>query len=79
MAAAMKPETLAAISDTNTSFVGIKVAADFLGIAPSTAYTAALTGTLCDGVPVIKVGRRYLVATSHLRRLAGNTTQKEGN
>lgn len=75
----MKPETLAAINDTSTSFVSIETAADFFGIAKSTAYDAAHTGTLCDGVPVIKIGRRYLVATSHLRRLAGDTTQKAGN
>jgi energy-converting hydrogenase Eha subunit C len=77
----MKPETLASIYEPSNLFVNLQVAADFLDIAASTAYDAAHTGTLCDGVPVIKIGRRYLVATSHLRRLAGDITsqQKEGN
>jgi excisionase family DNA binding protein len=53
------------------AFVSVKDAANYLGICPSTAYDAAHEGQLCDGVPVVKVGRRYLVATKHLRRIAG--------
>ena len=59
------------IYDPLIRFVSIAVAADFLGIAKSTAYDAAHTGTLCEGVPVVRIGRRYLVATTHLRALAG--------
>lgn len=62
----------ALIYDPNASpFVSIAVAADFLGIAKSTAYDAARTGELCEGVPVVRIGRRYLVATAHLRAIAG--------
>jgi excisionase family DNA binding protein len=53
------------------AFVSVEDAAKFLGICKSTAYDAAHEGQLCDGVPVVKVGRRYLVATKHLRRIAG--------
>jgi hypothetical protein len=59
------------IYDPLNRFVSIAVAADFLGIAKSTAYDAAHTGELCEGVPVVRIGRRYLVATAHLRALAG--------
>lgn len=59
------------IYDPLIRFVSIPVAADFLGIAKSTAYDAAHTGELCEGVPVVRIGRRYLVATAHLRALAG--------
>lgn len=63
------------IYDPNASpFVSIAVAADFLGIAKSTAYDAAHTGELCEGVPVVRIGRRYLVATAHLRAIAGTDT-----
>ena len=62
----------ALIYDPNASpFVSIAVAADFFGIAKSTAYDAAHTGELCEGVPVVRVSRRYLVATAHLRAIAG--------
>lgn len=59
------------IYDPLIRFVSIAVAADFIGIAKSTAYDAAHTGELCEGVPVVRIGRRYLVATAHLRALAG--------
>lgn len=59
------------IYDPLIRFVSIAVAADFLGIAKSTAYDAAHTGELCENVPVVRIGRRYLVATAHLRALAG--------
>jgi hypothetical protein len=59
------------IYDPLIRFVSIAVAADFLGIAKSTAYDAAHKGELCEGVPVVRIGRRYLVATAHLRALAG--------
>lgn len=68
------------IHDPNVHFVSIAEAADFLGIAKSTAYAAATTGELCAGIPIAKIGRRYLVATAHLRQLAGiTTTTKESN
>lgn len=59
------------IEQNLVAFVSIDEAAKYLGIAKSTAYDAAHEGQLCDGVPVVKVGRRYLVATKHLRRIAG--------
>jgi hypothetical protein len=53
-------------------FVSVAIAADFLGIAKSTGYDAAkATGQLCEGVPVHRVGRRYLVPTAALRAIAG--------
>lgn len=68
------------IHDQTVHFVSIAEAADFLGIAKSTAYAAAKTGELCAGIPIAKIGRRYLVATAHLRQLAGiTTTTKESN
>jgi hypothetical protein len=67
------PEQLTRIvNDPSIAFVSIAVAADFLGIAKSTAYDAAHTGELCEGVPVVRIGRRYLVATAHLRAIAGS-------
>jgi hypothetical protein len=65
------------IYDPLTRFVSIAVAADFLGIAKSTAYDAAHTGELCEGVPVVRIGRRYLVATAHLRALAGTDASND--
>jgi hypothetical protein len=52
-------------------FVSVLEAAVFLGIAKSTAYLAAASGLLCEGVPVTRVRRRFLVATRDLRRVAG--------
>jgi hypothetical protein len=65
------------IYDPQIRFVSIAIAADFLGIAKSTAYDAAHTGELCDGVPVVRIGRRYLVATAHLRSLAGSDVSND--
>jgi len=53
-------------------FVSVAVAAEYLGIAKSTGYDAATaTGQLCEGVPVHRIGRRYLVPTAALRAIAG--------
>ena len=57
------------IYDPQIHFVSIPVVADFLGLAKSTVYAAAHSGEICEGVPVVTVGKRYLVATAHLRAL----------
>ena len=59
------------IEQNLVAFVGLDDAAAYLGISRSTAYKAAREGQLCDGVPIVKVGRRYLIATKNLRRIAG--------
>lgn len=68
-------------------FVSLADAAVLLGIAKSTAHNAvhqlkfdnSVDGKpntpveLCPGLPVIKIGRRYLVSTLALRNLYGAT------
>jgi len=52
--------------------MSVSDAATILHIAKSTAHNAYTeTGLLCDGVPVIKVGRRYMVSTKLLRIVLG--------
>lgn len=65
------------VDDPSVRFVAISEAADYLGIAKSTAYDAvARTGFIADGVQVIRVGRRLLVPTVALRALAGTVDQR---
>ena len=52
--------------------VSMSQAASILGIAKSSAHKAVKqTGRLCDGVPVIHVGKRQVVSTFHLRAVLG--------
>ena len=47
----------------------IRVAGKAFGISSSSAYTRAATGELVEGLPVIRVGGKYVVSTARLRRL----------
>jgi len=58
------------MADESINFVNLAVAAEYLGIAKSTAYDAANEeGHLCN-IPIIKVGRRYLISRKALAALA---------
>jgi hypothetical protein len=60
------------LNDPTVAAVSASEAARILGIARSTAAHAyTTTGQLCDGVPVITVGRRRIVSTRHLRAVLG--------
>ena len=47
----------------------IEVAAARLGIGRTSAYQRAAEGELAPGVPVIKIGRRYVVSRAALDKL----------
>lgn len=51
--------------------VNLGVGARLLGIHRTTAYEAAKTGQLADGVPVLRVNNRYRVPTRALARALG--------
>lgn len=52
--------------------VSMSQAASILGIAKSSAHKAVReTGQLCDGLPVLRIGKRQVVSTFHLRALLG--------
>ena len=60
------------LNDPTVLTVTIDIAARLLGVAKTTAhhhYTK--TGHVATGVPVIRVGDRVLVPTSHLRKALG--------
>lgn len=60
------------LADPYRVTVNMTQAAAILGIAKSTANNAYRTnGVLVDGVPVLRIGRRYVVSTSHLRAALG--------
>jgi len=60
------------LNDPTVAAVSVSQAARILGIARSTAgHAYTTTGYLCDGVPVITVGRRRIVSTRHLRAVLG--------
>lgn len=59
------------LADRSIHTVGLLRAADILGISRTAAYGAARRGYLTDGVPVIRVGGRYAVSTTALRRVLG--------
>ncbi len=60
------------LNDPNRVTVSASQAAAILGIAPSTAHNIyTRTGQLCDGVPVLRFGRRAVVSTHHLRVVLG--------
>ena len=72
MAEYLNPITTTALNDPNVYTVSLTMAAGLLGIAKSTATTAVrATGELTPGVPVMRVGRRCLVSTRHLRGVLG--------
>ena len=58
--------------DTSIHAVSVAQAAEILGIARSTAsHAIRKTGVLVEGVPVMRVGKRQLVSTTHLRDVLG--------
>jgi hypothetical protein len=60
------------LDDPNRVTVSASQAAAILGIARSTAHNLyTRTGQLCDGVPVLRFGRRAVVSTRHLRAVLG--------
>jgi hypothetical protein len=62
----------ALLNDPGRVTVSVAQAAAILGIAKSTAHNAyRANGQLLDGVPVLRIGRRYVVSTSHLRAALG--------
>jgi len=64
--------TTQVLADPQVLTVSLTVAAELVGVAKSTATTAArATGELLPGVPVMRVGRRCLVSTRHLRGVLG--------
>lgn len=54
--------------------LAIRRAGRYVGIGATTAYNRAATGELVPGVPVIRVGAKYRVPTSALRRALGLDT-----
>jgi hypothetical protein len=70
-----KPDTrtdIELLNDPTVLTVTVDIAARLLGVAKTTAhhhYTR--TGNVATGVPVIRVGDRVLVPTSHLRKALG--------
>ena len=60
------------LTDPYKVTVSVSQAAAILGIAKSTAHAAyKATGFLMDGVPVLRIGKRRVVSTQHLRTALG--------
>ena len=60
------------LNDPDRVTVSVSQAATILGVARSTAHNNyTRTGYLCDGVPVMRVGRRCVVSIAHLRHALG--------
>jgi hypothetical protein len=65
-------QTPSVLTDPNTLTVSLAVAAQLVGVARSTATDShKRNGYLMPGVPVIRIGRRCIVSTSHLRAALG--------
>lgn len=65
-------DPLALLTDPARMTVSASQACAILGIAKSTGHHAyKATGQLADGIPVMKVGRRYVVSVFHLRAALG--------
>lgn len=66
------PDPLALLTDPARLTVSAAQACAILGIAKSTGHHAyKATGQIADGIPVMKVGRRYVVSVFHLRTALG--------
>lgn len=64
--------TTAVLHDPEVLTVPLTTAAALVGVAVSTASAnAKATGELLPGVPVLRMGRRCLVPTRHLRAALG--------
>lgn len=58
--------------DTTVHAISVAEASEILGIARSTAsHAIRKTGVLVEGVPVMRVGKRQMVSTTHLREVLG--------
>ena len=67
---ALTPQQL--LTNPTRLVVSVSQAAVCLGIAKSTAHNAYRdTGFLTTGVPVLRIGKRCVVATAHLRAVLG--------
>lgn len=67
-----KANPAALLLDPRRVSVSMSQAASILGIAKSSAHKAVReTGQLCDGLPVLRIGKRQVVSTFHLRALLG--------
>jgi hypothetical protein len=65
-------DPLALLTDPTRLTVSAAQACAILGIAKSTGHHAyKATGQIADGIPVVKVGRRYVVSVFHLRTALG--------
>lgn len=65
-------DPLALLTDPTRLTVSAAQACAILGIAKSTGHHAyKATGQIADGIPVVKVGRRYVVSVFHLRSALG--------
>ena len=60
------------LTDPSRVTVSVSQASRILGIAKSTAHNAyKSSGFLCPGVPVLRIGKRVVVSTAHLRAALG--------
>lgn len=63
------------VSEAELAAEGVTTTVPFAGrcldMSRETAYDRAKTGELAPGVPVIRVGARYVVPTAPLRRVLG--------
>jgi hypothetical protein len=60
------------LNDPDVLTITVEEAALVLGVARTTAIAAyQRTGNLIEGVPVIRVGRRCIVSTAHMRSALG--------
>jgi len=70
-----RDKCLAQLDDPTRSTISLEMAAVIVGVARSTAYHSyRRTGYLMDGVRVMRVGRKLLVATAHLRDALGRSS-----
>lgn len=66
------PDLIRLLDDPYVVTVTVETARRLLGVARTTAIAAyQRTGNLIEGVPVIRVGRRCVVSTAHLRAALG--------
>ena len=71
-ATTMTTHTYSVLNDPHVLTVSLAVAAQLVGVARSTATdNHKRNGYLMPGVPVIKIGSRCIVSTTHLRAALG--------
>lgn len=68
------------LKDPDRVTVSVSQACAILGISKSTGHNAYKgTGELCPGLPVMRVGRRYVVSVFHLRTALGLPDPENSN